>query len=153
MLRTLFDDPDRYVQTYFSQFGPRIYFVGDGARRDEDGYFWITGRVDDVINVSGHRLSTAEIESALVAHPAVAEAAVIAVSDEMTGQAVMAYVTCRRQAVAPGRTWPPNCASTWDADRQARPAERIIWSPNCPRPGRKDHAPAAARHRGGPRSR
>ena len=64
MLRTLYDDPDRYVQTYFDRFGPRTYFAGDGARRDQDGYFWITGRVDDVINVSGHRLSTAEIESA-----------------------------------------------------------------------------------------
>jgi len=93
MLRTLFEDPDRYVQTYFSRFGPRTYLVGDGARRDEDGYFWITGRVDDVINVSGHRLSTAEIESALVAHSVVAEAAVIAVADEMSGQAVVAYVT------------------------------------------------------------
>ena len=69
------------MQTYFARFGPRVYVVGDGARRDEDGYFWITGRIDDVINVSGHRLSTAEIESALVAHAAVAEAAVIATSD------------------------------------------------------------------------
>jgi len=93
MLRTLFNDPDRYVETYFSRFGPRVYFVGDGARRDGDGYFWITGRIDDVINVSGHRLSTAEIESALVAHASVAEAAVIAVPDEATGQAVVAYVT------------------------------------------------------------
>jgi acyl-coenzyme A synthetase/AMP-(fatty) acid ligase len=74
-LRTpLYDDPDRYVETYFSRFGPRTYFAGDGARRDEDGYFWITGRIDDVINVSGHRLSTAEIEAALVAHAGVAEA-------------------------------------------------------------------------------
>lgn len=72
---------------------PGTYFAGDGARCDEDGYFWITGRVDDVINVSGHRLSTAEIESALVSHPAVAEAAVIAAADELTGQAVVAYVT------------------------------------------------------------
>ena len=71
MLRTLYNDPGRYVETYFSRFGPRTYFVGDGARRDEDGYFWVTGRIDDVINVSGHRLSTAEIESALVGHTAV----------------------------------------------------------------------------------
>jgi acetyl-CoA synthetase len=81
-LRTLYRDPDRFVATYFGRFGPRIYLAGDGARRDEDGYFWITGRIDDVINVSGHRLSTAEIESALVAHTVVAEAAVIAISDE-----------------------------------------------------------------------
>jgi len=93
MLRTLYNDPDRYVQTYFSRFGPGSYFAGDGARRDSGGYFWITGRVDDVINVSGHRLSTAEIESALVSHPAVAEAAVIAAADDLTGQSVVAYVT------------------------------------------------------------
>ena len=93
MLRTLYNDPGRYVQTYFDRFGPGTYFAGDGARRDSDGYFWITGRVDDVINVSGHRLSTAEIESALVSHPAVAEAAVIAAADDLTGQSVVAYVT------------------------------------------------------------
>ena len=101
MLRTLYQDPDRYVQTYFDRFGPRTYFAGDGARRDQDGYFWITGRVDDVINVSGHRLSTAEIESALVSHPAVTEAAVIAAADDMTGQSVVAYVTLGSGA-APG---------------------------------------------------
>src|ERR1700746_1703690 len=99
MLRTLYNDPERYVQTYFSRFGHRIYFAGDGARRDQDGYFWITGRVDDVINVSGHRLSTAEIESALVSHPAVAEAAVIATADDLTGQAVVAYVTLSSDVV------------------------------------------------------
>jgi acetyl-CoA synthetase len=93
MLRTLYNDPDRYVETYFDRFGPSTYFAGDGARRDQDGYFWITGRVDDVINVSGHRLSTAEIESALVSHPAVAEAAVVAATDDLTGQSVVAYVT------------------------------------------------------------
>ncbi|HYB88424.1 MAG TPA: acetate--CoA ligase, partial [Streptosporangiaceae bacterium] len=98
MLRTLHNDRDRFVETYFGRFGPRVYLVGDGARRDAGGYFWITGRIDDVINVSGHRLSTAEIESALVAHTAVAEAAVIAVSDESTGQAVIAYVTLGQDA-------------------------------------------------------
>jgi acetyl-CoA synthetase len=98
MLRTLHRDPDRFVETYFKRFGPRVYLVGDGARRDSGGYFWITGRIDDVINVSGHRLSTAEIESALVAHGAVAEAAVVAVSDESTGQAVVAYVTLGQEA-------------------------------------------------------
>ena len=98
MLRTLHGDPDRFVETYFGRFGPRVYLAGDGGRRDEDGYFWITGRIDDVINVSGHRLSTAEIESALVAFPAVAEAAVIAVSDESTGQAVVAYVVLNQDA-------------------------------------------------------
>jgi acetyl-CoA synthetase len=92
MLRTIFRDPDRYKQQYFSQIDG-MYFTGDGARCDEDGYFWIMGRVDDVINVSGHRLGTMEIESALVSHPAVAEAAVVGRPDEMKGQAVVAFVT------------------------------------------------------------
>ena len=92
MLRTIFRDPERYQQQYFSQID-NMYFTGDGARRDEDGYFWIMGRVDDVINVSGHRLGTMEIESALVSHPTVAEAAVVGRPDEMKGQAVVAFVT------------------------------------------------------------
>ncbi|HJZ68040.1 MAG TPA: acetate--CoA ligase [Blastocatellia bacterium] len=92
MLRTIFNDPDRYVQQYWSEI-PGAYFAGDGARKDENGYFWIMGRVDDVINVSGHRLSTMEVESALVAHPKVAEAAVVARPDEIKGQAIAAFVT------------------------------------------------------------
>jgi acetyl-CoA synthetase len=92
MLRTIFRDPERYQQQYFSQI-PGVYFTGDGARRDRDGYFWIMGRVDDVINVAGHRLGTMEIESALVSHPAVAEAAVVGRPDELKGQAVVAFVT------------------------------------------------------------
>ena len=92
MLRTVYRDPDRYQQQYFSQIDG-MYFTGDGARRDEDGYFWIMGRVDDVINVSGHRLGTMEIESALVSHPVVAEAAVVGRPDQMKGQAVVAFVT------------------------------------------------------------
>jgi acetyl-CoA synthetase len=93
MLRTLFRDDDRFVETYFERFGKETYLVGDAARRDEDGYFWIIGRIDDVINVSGHRMSTAEIESAIVSHPQVAEAACIGQSDEDTGQSVAAFVT------------------------------------------------------------
>jgi acetyl-CoA synthetase len=93
MLRTLFGDDDRYVDTYFSKWGPETYLVGDAAKQDEDGYFWIIGRVDDVLNVSGHRMSTAEIESAIVSHPKVAEAAVIGQADEDTGQSVAAFVT------------------------------------------------------------
>jgi acetyl-CoA synthetase len=93
MLRTLFGDDDRYVDTYFSRYGEDTYLVGDAARKDEDGYFWIIGRIDDVVNVSGHRLSTAEVESAISAHPKVAEAAVIGMTDEDTGQAICAYVT------------------------------------------------------------
>jgi acetyl-CoA synthetase len=92
MLRTIYRDPERYQQQYFSQI-EGVYFTGDGARRDEDGYFWIMGRVDDVINVSGHRLGTMEIESALVSHPMVAEAAVVGRPDEMKGQSVFAFVT------------------------------------------------------------
>ena len=91
MLRTLYKDPERYRDTYWDKYGD-VYFAGDGARRDEDGYFWITGRVDDVMNVSGHRISTAEVESALVGHKTVAEAAVIGRQDEDKGQAIVAYV-------------------------------------------------------------
>jgi len=93
MLRTLYKDPERFKETYFSKFGPTTYFVGDAARKDEDGYIWVIGRVDDVINVSGHRLSTAEVESALVSHPRVAEAAAIGQADEDTGQAICVFVT------------------------------------------------------------
>ena len=85
--RTLFGDHDRFEQTYFSTF-KGMYFSGDGARRDEDGYYWITGRVDDVLNVSGHRLGTAEIESALVSHPKIAEAAVVGIPHNIKGQAI-----------------------------------------------------------------
>jgi acetyl-CoA synthetase len=92
MLRTVYGDPERYVRQYWSDI-PGVYFTGDGAREDKDGYFWIMGRVDDVLNVSGHRLSTMEIESALVAHSKVAEAAVVGRPDEMKGQAVAAFVT------------------------------------------------------------
>jgi acetyl-CoA synthetase len=92
MLRTLYGDPERYRDTYWSRFGDDIYFAGDGAKRDEDGYYTITGRVDDVMNVSGHRISTAEVESALVGHQAVAEAAVVGRKDEDKGQAIFAYV-------------------------------------------------------------
>jgi acetyl-CoA synthetase len=92
MARTIYGDPDRYVKQYWSDI-PGMYFTGDGAREDKDGYFWVMGRVDDVLNVSGHRLSTMEIESALVAHPKVAEAAVVGRPDELKGQAVAAFVT------------------------------------------------------------
>jgi acetyl-CoA synthetase len=91
MLRTIYKDPDRYVQTYWSKY-PGMYFAGDSARKDEDGYFWIIGRVDDVIKVSGYRLGTAELESALVSHPAVAEAAVIGLPHEIKGVAIHAFV-------------------------------------------------------------
>jgi acetyl-CoA synthetase len=91
-MRTVYGDHDRFVQTYFSQY-KGYYFSGDGCRRDKDGYYWITGRVDDVINVSGHRMGTAEVESALVAHPKVAEAAVVGFPHAVKGQGIYAYVT------------------------------------------------------------
>ena len=91
-MRTVYGDHQRFIDTYFSTFEGR-YFSGDGARRDEDGYYWITGRVDDVLNVSGHRMGTAEIESALVAHEAVAEAAVVGYPHDIKGQGIYAYVT------------------------------------------------------------
>ncbi|HET6862424.1 MAG TPA: AMP-binding protein, partial [Pyrinomonadaceae bacterium] len=92
MLRTIWGDDERYQEQYWSQI-KGIYFAGDGARRDRDGYFWIMGRIDDVINVSGHRLGTAEVESALVSHSAVAEAAVVARPDDLKGSAIVAFVT------------------------------------------------------------
>ena len=97
MLRTIWGDDDRYVQTYFSKWPgrPDLYFPGDGAKRDDDGYFWILGRVDDVLNVAGHRIGTMEVESALVEHPAVAEAAVVGKSHELKGQALACFVTLR----------------------------------------------------------
>ncbi|MBC7559868.1 MAG: acetate--CoA ligase [Dermatophilaceae bacterium] len=97
MLRGIWGDPERYKETYWSRF-PGLYFAGDGAKKDEDGNIWLLGRVDDVMNISGHRLSTTEIESALVSHPKVAEAAVVGASDDMTGQAVCAFVILRTNA-------------------------------------------------------
>ena len=93
-MRTVYGDHERFIQTYFTTF-KGYYTTGDGARRDEDGYWWITGRVDDVINVSGHRMGTAEVESALVSHPAVAEAAVVGYPHEIKGQGIFCYVTLK----------------------------------------------------------
>jgi acetyl-CoA synthetase len=94
MLRTIFGDHERFTKTYFGEI-QGVYFAGDGARRDDDGYFWVMGRVDDVINVAGHRLSTMEVESALVSHPKVAEAAVVGRPDDLKGSAIVAFVTPR----------------------------------------------------------
>jgi acetyl-CoA synthetase len=93
MLRTLYKDDERFIETYFKRFGKKTYLVGDAAGKDRDGYYWVIGRIDDVVNVSGHRLSTAEVESAIVAHESVAESAVIGQADEDTGQAICAFVT------------------------------------------------------------
>jgi acetyl-CoA synthetase len=102
MLRTIWGDDERYVQTYFSKWPsrPDVYFPGDGAKRDEDGYLWILGRVDDVLNVAGHRIGTMEVESALVSHAKVAEAAVIGRPDDVTGTAIVAFVTPKGGASA-----------------------------------------------------
>jgi acetyl-CoA synthetase len=95
MLRGIYGDPDRYIQQYWSKWGPGVYVTGDGAKRDSDGYFWLLGRVDDVINVAGHRIGTMEVESALVDHPSVAEAAVVGRAHEIKGQAIAAFVTLK----------------------------------------------------------
>jgi acetyl-CoA synthetase len=132
MLRTLYGDDERYIETYWSRFGPETYLVGDAAIRDKDGYLWIVGRIDDVINVSGHRLSTAEVESAIVAHEKVAEAAVVAQSDELTGQAIVAFVTLQG-----GLEGTPEMEAqirdhvAVQIGKLARP-KRILWSENLP---------------------
>ena len=133
MLRTLYDDDERYVETYWSRFGPETYLVGDAAIRDKDGYLWIVGRIDDVINVSGHRLSTAEVESAIVAHEKVAEAAVVAQSDELTGQAIVAFVTLQGELEGT----PEIEAQIRDhvaaqIGKLARP-KRMLWSDDLPK--------------------
>ena len=98
MARTIYGDPERYEETYWRRFGKNVYFAGDGCKRDEDGYFWLLGRVDDVMNISGHRLSTMEVESALVDHQEVAEAAVIGKKDDIKGEAIAAFVTLKEGA-------------------------------------------------------
>ncbi len=133
MLRTLYKEEERFVETYFSRFGPETYLVGDAARRDRDGYIWVIGRIDDVVNVSGHRLSTAEVESAIVAHVDVAEAAVIGQHDEDTGQAIVAFVTL--QGTIEGDEGTVEGIRGTVADRIgkfARP-KRIIWAEELPK--------------------
>ena len=97
MTRGIYGDPERFKETYWSRF-PGVYFAGDGAKLDDDGDIWLLGRIDDVMNISGHRLSTTEVEHALVGHPAVAEAAVVGASDDLTGQAIVAFVTLKLSA-------------------------------------------------------
>jgi acetyl-CoA synthetase len=97
MLRGIWKDPERFKETYWSRFSGK-YFAGDGAKLDNDGCLWLLGRVDDVMNVSGHRISTTEVESALVSHPSIAEAAVVGANDELTGQAIVAFVILRQGA-------------------------------------------------------
>jgi acetyl-CoA synthetase len=133
MLRTLYGDDERYVETYWSRFGPQTYLVGDAAIRDKDGYLWIVGRIDDVINVSGHRLSTAEVESAIVAHEKVAEAAVVAQSDELTGQAIVAFVTLQGSLEgAPEIEDQIREHVAEQIGKLARP-KRILWADDLPK--------------------
>ena len=133
MLRSLYKESDRFVETYFSRFGRETYVAGDAARKDRDGSIWVIGRIDDVVNVSGHRLSTAEVESAIVAHELVAEAAVIGQPDEDTGQAICAFVTL--QGSVEGSDALAEEIRETVAERigkLARP-KRIIWADDLPK--------------------
>ncbi|HEU4904702.1 MAG TPA: acetate--CoA ligase [Solirubrobacterales bacterium] len=133
MLRTLYRERERFVETYFSRFGTGTYLVGDAARSDEDGCLWVLGRIDDVVNVSGHRLSTAEVESAIVSHPKVAEAAVIGQSDDDTGQAICAFVTLEGDHEgddAMAAELSEHVAAR--IGKLARP-KRVIWSGDLPK--------------------
>ncbi|MFI4990641.1 MAG: acetate--CoA ligase [Solirubrobacterales bacterium] len=133
MLRTLYKEPERFVDTYFKRFGKQTYLVGDAARRDADGYLWVIGRIDDVVNVSGHRLSTAEVESAIVAHADVAEAAVIGRHDEDTGQAIVAFVTLQGDLGGDEQTVEGIRATVAERiGKFARP-KRIIWADDLPK--------------------
>ena len=134
MLRTLYKEDDRFVETYFSRFGRETYLVGDAARKDKDGYFWIIGRIDDVVNVSGHRMSTAEVESAIVAHPKVAEAAVIGQADEDTGQAICAFVTLEGDDAEGSDELVAEINDTVAKriGKLARP-KRIVWADDLPK--------------------
>ena len=131
-MRSLYGDHDRFVATYFSQY-PGRYFTGDGCRRDGDGYYWITGRVDDVINVSGHRMGTAEVESALVAHPAVSEAAVVGYPHDIKGQGIYAYVTLT-EGIEPSEELRGELAKSVrkDIGPIATP-DLIQWAPGLPK--------------------
>ncbi|MGI8631384.1 MAG: acetate--CoA ligase [Solirubrobacterales bacterium] len=133
MLRTLYKDPERFKETYWEKYGPDVYFVGDAARRDEDGYMWVIGRVDDVLNVSGHRLSTGEIESAIVRHAKVAEAAVIGQSDEETGQAVAAFVTLEDGAEESDQLKEEINETIAEQIGKIARAKRIIWAGDLPK--------------------
>jgi acetyl-CoA synthetase len=136
MLRGIYGDDERYKETYWARF-PGRYFAGDGAKRDEDGDLWLLGRVDDVMNVSGHRISTTEVEHALVGHPAVAEAAVVGANDETTGQAIVAFVTVKGAESAEGEAGEALVGELRDhVAREIGPIARprqILLSPELPK--------------------
>jgi acetyl-CoA synthetase len=133
MLRTLYKEEERFIAAYFERFGRDTYLVGDAARRDSDGYFWVIGRIDDVVNVSGHRLSTAEVESAIVAHPDVAEAAVIGQHDEDTGQAIVAFVTLQGELQGDEATIESVRESVAERIGKFARQKRIIWTEDLPK--------------------
>ncbi len=136
MLRGIYGDPERYRQTYWSRF-PGMYFAGDGAKRDADGYLWLLGRVDDVMNVAGHRISTIEVESALVDHKSVAEAAVVGKTDEISGQAIFAFVILRAGVRSRRTPWRSSCASTSPTSSGRSPGRSTCCSRRtCRRPAR-----------------
>jgi acetyl-CoA synthetase len=148
-MRTVYGDHERFIQTYFSTYKGK-YFTGDGCRRDEDGYYWITGRVDDVINVSGHRMGTAEVESALVSHDAVSEAAVVGYPHDVKGQGIYCYVTLMEgqegRTMRCARRWCP-CAPRDRADCLA--GQDPVRAGSAEDPVGQDHAPDPAQDRRG----
>jgi acetyl-CoA synthetase len=131
-MRTVFGDHQRFIDTYFKTY-PGMYFTGDGSRRDEDGYYWITGRVDDVINVSGHRMGTAEVESALVLHPAVAEAAVVGYPHDIKGQGIYAYVTLKAGIEATDALRKELVATVRSEIGPIATPDVIQWAPGLPK--------------------
>ena len=153
MLRGIYGDPERYKETYWSRY-PGMYFAGDGAKRDDEGYFWLLGRVDDVMNVAGHRISTTEVESALVDHRSVAEAAVVGKKDEVTGQAIFAFVILKADQEPSDALGGPAARARRLRDRADRAAEvpHVRAGPAEDALG-QDHAPVAPRHCRRPRSR
>ena len=164
MLRTIWGDDERYRDTYWSRFAAQgYYFAGDGAKYDSDGALWLLGRVDDVMNVSGHRISTTEVESALVAHPSVAEAAVVGANDAMTGQGIVAFVILRGDATKRVADGGADAGEELIAelrkhvvhpDRPDRRPRQIMIVPGATEdPIRQDHAAPAARRRREPRPR
>ena len=151
MLRTIWGDNERYLSTYWETFQNRYYVAGDSAHRDKDGYFWIMGRIDDVLNVAGHRLGTMEIESALVAHPNVAEAAVVGRPHEIKGESVFAYVVLRGERPTGDKARGIHQGAARLGDRTVRRHRAARRHPFRRQPAQdalgQDHAPPAALHR------
>ena len=131
-MRTVYGDHQRFIDTYFRTY-PGSYFTGDGCRRDEDGYYWITGRVDDVINVSGHRIGTAEVESALVLHPKVAEAAVVGCPHDLKGQGIYAYVTLKAGEAASDELQKELVAWVRKVIGPTATPDHLQWAPGLPK--------------------